>query len=87
MLGLFHDVDQPTPEIFEPVPALLGPLIAANTAGVSVENTTAKMRVTEVTFLNFSRSEIFIKKGNKKICHSLFSSFLKYYNEHILDYL
>jgi hypothetical protein len=62
-------------------------LVAAKATGVSVENTMKPIKVTEVTFLNFSKNEIFIKKGNKKICYSLFSYFLKYYNQHILDYL
>lgn len=35
---------------------------AANAAGVSVQNIIAKTTVTEVTFLNFSRIELFIRK-------------------------
>lgn|GEM_PF-1958290 len=35
---------------------------AAKADGVKVANTTVKMRVTEVTFLNFSKIELFIRK-------------------------
>ncbi len=34
---------------------------AAKAAGVSVENTNPKIRATEVTFLNVSENEIFIR--------------------------
>ena len=60
---------------------------AANAAGVSVEKTMKPIKVTEVTFLNFSKNEIFIKEGNKKIYYLLFSQNFKYYNEYIIDYL
>lgn len=62
-----HHIFVPTPVMFAPVPGFEGPFVSANAAGVMKPKTMAKMRVTEVTFLNLSKSGVFIEnKGNNK---------------------
>lgn len=62
---IFPGLDQATDQIpvtLVPAVALLGPPVAAKTAGVIQPKARAKMRVTDVTFLNLSISGAFIGK-------------------------
>ena len=62
----------PTPETSTAVQVFEGQLVSAKAVGMIVEKTIQPIVITEVTFLKFSKSEIFIKKVVNKIYYLLF---------------